>query len=247
MLTALAKKIVSSAFARMAPALREHTARLVERSYESLAYRRLADWGYRPAFIIDVGAFQGQWSLTARRVFGPLPTLMVEAQAGRLAELEALAATERHLSVAHAILGAREGQAVDFFEMGTGSSVFPETSDAPRMTSRQVTRTLDQVVAERLGSVRDAFLKIDVQGAELEVLKGAGVVLEGCSLIQLELAMLQYNAGAPLLPEVIEWMTQRGWWPTDISGFSRPRDRLVQIDMLFAPKESRLRPTSFHY
>ena len=53
--------------------------------------------------------------------------------------------------------------------------------------------------------------------------------------------------GAPLLPQVVEWMAGQGWLPTEISGFSRPRDRLVQVDMLFAPRDSALRPTRFHF
>ena len=234
-------------FARMGPALREYAARLVERDYEAITYRRLASWGYRPAAIIDVGAYHGDWTRTARQIFGPVPALMVEAQRALIPNLEQIAASEDKLAVAHAVLGARDGEAVDFFEMGTGSSMFPENSNAPRSASRQITQRLDTIVAQRLGSVTNAFLKIDVQGAELEVLAGGAEVLTGCSLVQLELAMLDYNERAPLLPEVVEWMVRRAWLPTEISGFSRPRDRLVQIDMLFAPRGSELRPARFRF
>ena len=176
MMTTLAKRIVNSAFARMGPALREHTALLVERNYEGISYGRLARWGYRPATIIDVGAFRGDWALTARRAFGPVPTLMIEAQAGLLAHLHEIAAKEHGLSVAHAILGARDGQAVEFFEMGTGSSIFPEASDAPRTASRQVTQTLDRVVSERLGSLSDAFYSACYGNADRmnSILEGIG-------------------------------------------------------------------------
>jgi len=241
------RRLVSSAFARMGPALREHAARLVERDYEAITYRRLAGLGYRPAAMIDVGAFHGNWSLAARRIFGPVPTLMVEAQSALIGNLERLAGAHDQLAVTHAVLGARDGDAVEFFEMGTGSSFFPETSDAPRSASRMVTRRLDDLVAKWRGSVDNTFLKIDVQGAELEVLAGGAQTLAGCSLVQLELAMLAYNEGAPLLPQVVEWMAAHGWLPTEISGFSRPRDRLGQGDMLFSPQDSALRPTRFHF
>jgi len=243
----LLRRIVASAFARMGPALREHAARLVERDYESITYRRLASSGYRPAAIIDVGAYHGNWTSMARQVFGPVPTLMVEAQRGLLPNLERMAVSEDNLAVVNAVLGARDGDVVDFFEMGTGSSMFPENSDVPRCASRQVTQSLDTIVAQQLGRAANAFLKVDVQGAELEVLSGGAEVLRGCSLVQLELAMLQYNESAPLMPEVVKWMARREWWPTEISGFSRPRDRLVQIDMLFAPRGSDLRPMKFSF
>jgi FkbM family methyltransferase len=231
----------------MSPSFREVAAKLLERDYEAISYGRLATWGYRPAAIIDVGAYRGQWSLKARRIFGTIPTLMIEAQEGLLSNLEEIAASNENLLVTHALLGARDGQLVRFFEMGTGSSMFPETSNAPRTADRQLTQSLDQVVARRLGAVTNCFMKIDVQGAELEVLAGGHSVLSGCSLVQLELAMLQYNEGAPLLPEVVEWMARHDWLPIEVSGFSRPRDRLVQIDMLFAPTNSELRPTLFRF
>lgn len=241
------RRIVAAAFARMGPAVREQVARLIERDYEAITYRRLAALGYRPEAIIDVGAFHGNWTLSARKVFGPVPTLMVEAQTALIAHLERIAGQNPGVAVAHAVLGAEDGKAVQFFEMGTGSSVFPETSDAPRRVREATTRRLDAVVEQWHSNLQNAFLKIDVQGAELEVLAGGMGVLRACSLVQLELAMLRYNEGAPLLPQVVDWMARQGWLPTEISGFSRPRDRLVQIDMLFAPADSALRPASFHF
>jgi FkbM family methyltransferase len=243
----LAQRVIGSVFSRMSPSLREIAATLLERDYEAISYGRLASWGYRPSTIVDVGAFRGKWSGTARRIFGAVPTLMIEAQEGLLPNLEKIAAAEDNLLVAHALLGARDGQQVQFFEMGTGSSMFPETSNAPRTSERQLTQSLDLVVARRLGPVTNCFMKIDVQGAELEVLAGGRSVLSNCSLVQLELAMLEYNEGAPLLPEVVQWMAAHEWLPIEVSGFSRPRDRLVQIDMLFAPANSDLRPGSFHF
>lgn len=240
-------RIVASAFARMGPALREQIARLVERDYEAITYRRLAALGYAPSAIIDVGAYHGNWTLSARRAFGPVPTLMVEAQDALIPNLQRVAAENDGVAVAHAVLGARDGNAVEFFEMGTGSSMFPETSNAPRRASQMVTQRLDGIVAQWRNGLSNAFLKIDVQGAELEVLAGGTDVLSGCSLVQLELAMLAYNEGAPLLPQVVDWMAQNGWLPTEVSGFSRPRDRLVQVDMLFAPRDSELRPTRFRF
>ncbi len=247
MIDGFTRRIVGSTFARMSPALREQAARLIERDYEAITYRWLADLGYKPDAIIDVGAYHGNWTLSARRVFGPAPALMVEAQGALIRNLERIADENQDIAVAHAVLGARDGNTVQFFEMGTGSSFFPETSNAPRSASQQVTRRLDDVVAQWRDDLENVFLKIDVQGAELEVLAGSSEVLANCSLVQLELAMLKYNEGAPLLPEVVEWMARHGWLPIEVSGFSRPRDRLVQVDMLFTPADSDLRPTSFHF
>lgn len=247
MIDRLTRRLVASAFSHMGPALREQLARLVERDFEAITYRKLAALGYAPGAIIDVGAYHGHWTLAARRVFGLMPSLMVEAQGALIPNLQRIAGANEGVAVAQAVLGARAGEEIEFFEMGTGSSFFPETSDAPRQPTHLVTQRLDDVVAQWRSEVRNAFLKIDVQGAELEILAGGAQVLAGCSLVQLELAMLTYNEGAPLLPQVVEWMAQQGWLPTEVSGFSRPRDRLVQIDMLFAPRDSALRPSTFQF
>ena len=247
MFKSLSQRLISSAYARFGAESRMAVADLVMRNFEETTYQRLAQMGFAPDGYIDVGAYHGNWTRLAHRLLGPKPTLMVEGQAALLPALEAFAATRDDLFVAGGVLSATSGQEVEFYEMGTGSSIFAEASNAPRERKTQTTRTLDDVAAKFLDSVAAPFLKIDVQGAELEVLTGGTKVLDKASLVQLEVAMLPYNQGAPLMPDVVAWMAQRGWLPTEISGFSRPSGPLVQIDLLFARADSPLRPREFKF
>ena len=243
----LVKRMLGSLYARLGADSRLLLADMVGRNFEETTYRRLARAGFAPDGYIDVGAFHGDWTRLARRLLGSKPALMVEGQAALIPALQAFADTSDDLSLAAGVLSARSGQEVVFNELGTGSSIFSEASNAPRTATRAITRTLDEVAGPFLTRVAAPFLKIDVQGAELEVLAGGASVLEKASLVQLELAMLPYNQGAPLLPEVVGWMAERGWLPTEIAGFSRPSGPLVQIDMLFARADSPLRPTEFRF
>lgn len=243
----LARRMLESLYARLGSDSRLHLADLAARNFEETTYRRLAKSGFAPDGYIDVGAFHGDWTRLARRVLGRKPALMVEGQAALIPALQALVDSDGDLSLAPGVLSATAGEEVVFHEMGTGSSIFSEASNAPRTATRAVTRTLDEVAAPFLSHVASPFLKVDVQGAELAVLSGGTNVLANASLVQLELAMLPYNKGAPLLPEVVAWMAQRGWLPTEIGGFSRPSGPLVQIDMLFARADSPLRPTEFRF
>ena len=245
--SALARRIVGSAFARLSPALREQVATLVERRFEEIVYRRLAARGFRPGGLIDVGAFRGDWTRMARSIFDNPPALMVEAQPALVPALRDFAASTPGVQYENALLARERGRTVEFHEMGTGSSMFAEASDAPRTSRTMTTETLDRVAAAGLPDAGDLFVKIDVQGAELEVLSGASETLSRSALVQLETAMLQYNAGAPMLPDVVNWMAERGWLPIEVSGFSRPREQLVQIDLLFAPEPSSLRPQYFRF
>lgn len=246
-LRSLAGSALTRIFHRAPQSGREQLAALVERSYEEITYHRLAARGFRPAAIVDVGAYHGNWSRLANRILGSAPTLMVEAQPDMLPQLEIARAALADAAIANCVLGERAGEAVTFYQMGTGSSLYAEASNVGRKELHLVTRTLDEVCSDFAPQARDLFLKIDVQGAELAVLRGGLQTLARCGLVQLEVALLQYNKGAPLLPEVVGFMAGHGFYPIEVSGFSRPRDQLVQIDLLFAPEGSFLRPTSFTF
>lgn len=208
-------------------------------SDEEAAYRRLAAKGWKPAGIIDVGAYQGAWTRMVRGIFPDVPVLMVEAQKRKAARLEALCSELGDVSLASAVLGSEAGKEVTFFEMETGSSYFPERSNAPRTATTYVTQTLDELATSLIGPL---FLKVDVQGAELEVLAGGLKTLERSEVVQLEVPFVSYNEGAPSLLDVMRFMDERSFVPIDVSGFSRPNGRdLVQADFLFVRKGSPLR------
>jgi len=210
---------------------------------EEQAYRRLANQGYSPDLIIDVGAYEGHWSRTARKVFPDAPILMVEPQVEKQSILSSAIREIGNASLHQGALAADSEEHL-FFVMETGSSLLSENSNVAREIRTLRTETLDSL----LGKASDLFLKIDVQGGELGVLAGGRQALKVCSLIQLEVALLPYNAGAPTFLQVISYMDEQGFVPLDIAGFIRPDGiNLVQLDMLFVPKISKLRPTMFQY
>ncbi len=247
LMTGIISSLVSRFFHRAPAATHIQLAGLIERRFEEITYSRLQQRGWRPSGIIDIGAFHGDWSILANRFFGPVPTLMVEAQPDLLPFVEAARTKLSDSTIASCVLSEKAGEQVTFYKMATGSSMFPETSNIERKELHLITRTLDEIAADFAGGRDNLFLKIDVQGAELSVLRGGLATLARASLVQLEVAMLEYNKGAPLLPEVVAFMAEHGFFPIEVSGFSRPRDELVQIDMLFAPKDSELRPKSFMF
>lgn len=212
---------------------------------EEEAYRRLAAKGFAPDAIIDVGAWEGNWTRLARNQFGDVPCLMVEPQRAKKPFLDQVCddlPLVRHVSN---VLSASAGETVTFYEMLSGSSFLPERSNAPRTEIKLNTRILDDVAAYLSGS--SLFLKIDVQGAELLVLAGGQKTLARSEVVQLEVAMLPYNEGAPTFLEVLSYMDERGFVPFDISGESRPMGHLVQIDLLFVRRESPLRAMSISF
>jgi FkbM family methyltransferase len=207
------------------------------------AYRRLAASGYAPASIIDIGAHDGNWTRLARRIFPNASIMMIEPLSSKAESLSALAKSLKRTRFVDALLGAEAGRTITFYEAGTGSSVHREQSNVEfKETSLQTSR-LDDVAEQLDGPI---FLKLDVQGAELEVLDGGPKTLDRSDLVQLEVALLPYNDGAATFLEVIEYLDQRGFVPFDIAGMIRPTGaELVQVDMLFVPAGSPLRPKHF--
>ena len=102
--------------------------------------------------------------------------------------------------------------------------------------------TLDECML-RSGFEEPLLLKLDVQGFELEVLRGAPRVLHRAEIVILESSLLPYNAGAPLLGEVIAFMAEHGFAPFDFCGQARRESDLAlfQTDIVFARHDSSLR------
>lgn len=210
---------------------------------EEEAYRRLAKKGFTPGSIIDVGAYEGNWTRMARRLFDA-PVLMVEAQEAKRSQLEAVANDLGAVDIHIAPLSDKI-ETVRFFEMETGSSLMPERSNVERTERTLQTNTLDTITGDMPAPI---FLKIDTQGAELKVLSGGQETLARCGAVQLEVALLAYNEGAPQFREVIDFMDERGFVPFDFSGYSRPNGiDLVQVDIIFVPRDSKLRPDRFEF
>lgn len=214
----------------------------------SVAYRRLYQSGFRPGAIIDIGAYQGEWTREVASIFPKTPALMIEARSEESPHLDRTVAELSDVSYAIAMLGSHQSDAVKFVVSATGSSLFEERSDAPRTYRDIPMRRLDDVIADNPKLKAPFFLKLDVQGAELEVLRGGVAALENSEIVQLEVPFLPYNEGAPTAAEVINFMDASGFAPFDISGFIRPDGiNLAQADIIFAKKTSTLRRQFFQF
>lgn len=198
--------------------------------------------GVAPRRIVDGGACKGDWTRLARKYFPRAEILMIEPQARHAKVLEGLRAElAPGLVFAPQLVGPAEQASVDFVVLddvhgGTGSSVLPENSDVPRHVVPMPMTTIDRLV-ETTGFGAPDFIKLDVQGYEIEVLKGARGCLTGADFVLLEVSIWPYNAGGPLISEVLGWMDEHGFRTYEIFGLARRSDRvLMQVDVLFVRK-----------
>ena len=199
--------------------------------------------GFKPAGVVDVGANVGKWTSVAAEVFPEAKFHMIEAQPGLAPDLHAVALQlGERATFGISLLGAERREGVPFYLLNTGSSVFEEVTNLEKEVVRLPMLRLDDI-PEVAALPRPLLLKLDVQGYELEVLKGADATLIDAEVVLMEVALLPYNKGAPLMPEVVAFMNARDFVPYDICGqLRRVSDRgLFQVDMIFARNSSALR------
>ncbi len=204
---------------------------------------RLSQNGIKPSYVVDIGANMGEWTLLLKSIFPESKVLMIEPQSKHKERLENLCKTHSDCFFSQTLLGASIQDTIDFYVAddgfgNTGSSVFPENSNVPVHPIKIPMTTLDNLILQfNIGS--PDFIKLDVQGYELEVLKGAKKTISSAAFVLLEVSTWPYNLGGPLINEVIAWMFEKDFIVYDVCGIHRRSDgTLLQIDMLFIPKES---------
>lgn len=206
------------------------------------ALERLRANGFAPRAALDIGAYEGEWAGMCRRVWPACHVLMVEPQASKRSALEA---TVRRLGagvdVRTALLGATPRENVPFFVNETVSSVLQESVDKSAPAVHVAMSTVDDVVAGTEFAAPD-FIKLDVQGYELEVLHGGSGSVAAAEVILMEVNLIPIYDGAPLLAETVSFMAERGFRAYDICAFTRrPLDgALWQTDLIFVRDTSRL-------
>jgi FkbM family methyltransferase len=208
--------------------------------------KNVRNLGFIPEFAVDVGAFNGEWTKMFKRIYPAAKVLMVEAQESKKDELLTTAQMLTDVDFSIALLGSKKGEEVNFYESETTSSVLIENKPNNFPQKKMTIELLDDIVFAQTDMKPD-FLKLDVQGFELEVLKGSTRILDSIQMILCEVSLLEINVEAPLISEVINYMKNNGFVPYDICSFiRRPLDRaLWQTDILFVKETNSLRQNKF--
>jgi hypothetical protein len=94
--------------------------------------------------------------------------------------------------------------------------------------------TLDTEFPDPCSLAGPVLLKIDVQGFELAVLRGAAGLLAVAQWIYVELSFVELYSGQPLAPAVIRFLDHHGFEMSGAFNMSEgPNGEAVQADFLF--------------
>jgi len=167
----------------------------------------------KPKVIYDIGACVGHWWKKAQTVWPEAEFVLFEGADSAKPFLEK--SGHKHF---HGVL-SNERQLVEFYQDADnpgGNSYYKETTGAFTEKHRTLKQTfvLDDVVHE-MGFPYPDLIKLDVQGAEIDVLRGALATITNCNDIILEAQHKDYNEGAPKIPDVVAFMDKLGYRMVD--------------------------------
>ena len=193
--------------------------------------------GFEPKVVIDGGAHIGSFSVAAQSIFPNAIFHMVEPQPACCQPLQRLCAAKGFI-FHQCALAEKKGQIylTRAAEPSTGAHVTLDNRDAILV----VAETLDALFGSITRNDRP-LLKLDLQGYELNALKGGAMFLQATEVILTEVSFFA-QAYEPPIAALVSFLNDKGFLLYDIASLSgRPRDnRLHQGDFVFVRTGSQL-------
>lgn len=192
--------------------------------------------------VVDIGANEGQFALVAHRLFPEARIFSFEPLAEPLSVFRKVFHDDPRVTIFAAAIGPNRTSAtihvskrLDSSSMlpitSMQSSVFPGTEQS-RTEVVQVGRLREYLALTDIPS--PALLKIDVQGYELEVLKGCNELINGFRYVYVECSFMELYKEQALADEIIDWLHDRSYRLVGIYNLSYDRDGIaIQGDFLF--------------
>lgn len=190
--------------------------------------------------ILDVGANRGQFSLICRLLKPAIPIVAFEPIPTE-AEIFRKALSGKNVQLHSVALGENAGEAeIHLSRRADSSSLLPIGE-----TQRKLFRDTDEigtlkVPVKRLDDFKSEWekysrilLKIDVQGFELSVLKGATETLSKCAYVYVECSETELYVGQALYRDVEDFLEQQGFKFQSRYNETVVDGKLVQADYLF--------------
>jgi FkbM family methyltransferase len=196
------------------------------------------------SLVLDVGAGQGLYSLDLRGGGYDGRIVSFEPLIASYLLLKQRAEADSDWLAMQLSLGAHDGECLlNVASNLVSSSLLPmaerhlEAAPYSAYSGHQKVhvRSLDHLAAEFVKPDDRVLLKMDVQGYEKEVLKGAARVLGRVALVECELSLCTLYSGQPLLPDMAGYIEGLGFQTVSLADeFMEPGGtRVLQMNGLF--------------
>ena len=172
--------------------------------------------GFEPRVIYDIGSCILHWSKEARKIWPDAKIIAFDASTS----VEFLYSKKHVDDYSIGILTNEDDKELTFYQhdaLQTGNSYYKEigSKNSSALFNKHTAykrrgMTLDTIVAERELPLPD-LVKIDVQGAEKDVVEGGVKTILNCKHLIVEMQRKQYNEGAPLVDETLPYVESVGF------------------------------------
>ena len=207
----------------------------------------LKDKKFIPKNIIDVGCGYGEWTKVMLNHFPSSKYFLFDANENNEKYLNKLIKHNKNLHYKICLLTDKINN-YKFFSMGTGSSIYEENTKHPRIVKNMKSSTLKNELNKELSRFKNNLIKLDVQGSELKVLDGLSDLIDNFEVIILEVSLHEYNKGAPLFIDIMNYMKEKNFKLYDLFDFKRLGQKqsfLLQFDCVFVNQKSNLLNVKF--
>ena len=189
---------------------------------------------FTPQSILDIGANIGQFYSECVSIFPDCYYYLVEGNSNCEDYLKTLG-----VDYSIALLSDSE-KIANFYTkihepINTGNSLYKENSEYYTDNLTRVEKIYTQTLDNLLPNKSFDLIKIDVQGAEIDIMKGGQKTISNCKGIILEVPYTDYNIGSPGAYEIYNYMKDNGFIPAEIlENILHPLTySFIQQDILF--------------
>ena len=170
---------------------------------------------FTPKIIYDIGSNVLSWTREAKKIWPTSEIIAFDA----IENVEFLY-KEHNIKYHIGVLSKEDNSVVRFYENNVhpaGNSYYKEIGHSisnelypENVYTEKNTHTLSTVVKTQKFPLPD-LIKIDVQGAELDIIMGGLDVINSAKYLIVELQDTQYNKGAPLAETTIKFLENNRW------------------------------------
>jgi len=191
--------------------------------------------------LLDAGANRGQFTLMARLLRRDLRVHAYEPLPGEAAVFQSVHGGRKGIELHEMALGDRAGTAdLHVSASADSSSLLPIGEAQATLFPNTGQVGLQRVPVSRLDDLRGhwqgasrALLKLDVQGFELNVLRGATAALKNCAYVYAECSEVALYSGQALRSDVEDFLGRQGFAGTGRFNPFFAGGILVQADYLY--------------
>lgn len=189
-------------------------------------YRRLKENGIRFNNIIDVGCYKGSWTSKLKLIYPDANYYLIDPNDKYKEKLEILGTFYQEV-----VGQLKEEREFNFSENEleeTGNSLYDENSNIEFNKKTIMVKPLKDIVPDQTYDL----IKMDVQGAELEIIEGSLELFQKTKFVQLECPVHHNNKGAPEFEHYINYMANSNFKVFDIDTIFF-NNKLMVLDFLF--------------